>query len=107
MPLKDSTSTGDSDFSIPRHQYIDTISFTGNIPEKKWIGGNRDASQIIRNHRINAVGLGSLNAAKIPSSFTSSLPNNTVRQAIKRVRNGGAVVPPKVTHNYTKAPVFF
>lgn len=106
MPLKDSTSTGDSDFSIPRHQYIETVSSI-KASEKKWMGGNRDASQIIQNRRVNSVGLGSLNATKVPSSFTSSLPTNTVRQALKRVRNSGSSVPAKVTHKYMDAPVFY
>ena len=106
MPLKDSTSTGDSNFSIPRHQYIETVSSI-KAPEKKWIGGNRDASQIIQNRRVNSVGLGSLNAGKVPSSFTSSLPTNTVREAMKRVRNSGSSVPAKVIHKYTNAPVFY
>jgi len=106
MPLKDSTTTGDSDFSIPRHQYIETNSSV-TIPEKKWMGGNRDASQVIQNRRIHSVGLGSLNATRVPSSFTSSIPTNTVRQAKHRVRSGGANVPAKVTHKYNNAPVFY
>lgn len=104
MPLKDSTTTGDSDFTIPRHQYIESLNTT---PGKKWIGGNRDASQIIRNNRMNSIGLGSLNANKVPSSFTSSSSTNTIREAKKRVRSGGATVPAKITHKYTNAPVFY
>lgn len=106
MPLKDSTTTGDSDFSIPRHQYIETVNSV-RMPEKKWIGGNRDASQVIKNRRMNSVGLGSLNANRVPNSFTTSIPNNTVRQAKHRVRSGGACVPAKVIHKYTNAPVFY
>jgi len=106
MPLKDSTTTNDSDFSIPRHQYIETIS-SRSIVEKKWTGGNRDASQVIANRRISSVGNGSLNAAKNPMSFTSSSETNTVRQAKKRVRSGGATVPAKVTHKYANSPIFY
>lgn len=106
MPLKDSTTTGDSDFSIPRHQYIETVNSV-RIPEKKWIGGNRDASQVIQNRRMNSVGLGSLNANKQQNSFTTSIPTNTVRQAKHRVRSGGSSVPAKVIHKYNNAPVFY
>ena len=104
MPLKDSTTTGDSDFSIPRHQYIESFN---TAPGKKWIGGNRDASDRIRNLRTNTIGLGSLNANKVPSSFTSSSSTNTIREAKKRVRSGGASVPAKFIHKYTNAPVFY
>jgi hypothetical protein len=107
MPLKDSTSTGDSDFSMPRHQYIESLNTVPVSNQKKWIGGNRDASDRIRNLRTNAIGLGSLNANKVPSSFTSSSSTNTIREAKKRVRSGGASVPAKVIHKYENAPVFY
>ena len=106
MPLKDSTTTGDSDFSIPRHQYIETVNSV-RIPEKKWIGGNRDASQVIQNRRMNSVGLGSLNSNRVANSFTTSIPTNTVRQAKHRVRSGGSSVPAKVIHKYNNVPVFY
>jgi len=105
MPLKDSTTTNDSDFSIPRHQYIETAN-TNSIG-KKWIGGNRDASQVINNRRVNSIGLGSLNAKQVPFSFTSNTETNAVRQAKKRTRNGGATVPAKVIHKYENAPIFY
>lgn len=111
MPLKDSTSNGDSNFSNTRHQYIESFN---TVPvshekkwEKKWIGGNRDASDRIRNLRTNTIGLGSLNANKVPSSFTSSSSTNTIREAKKRVRSGGSSVPAKFIHKYTNAPVFY
>jgi hypothetical protein len=107
MPLKDTTTNGDSHFSNPRHQYIESLNTTPVSIEKKWIGGNRDASQIIQNRRINTIGLGTLNAKQNPMSFTTSVPTNTVRNAIKRVRSGGAVVPAKVTHTYKNAPIFY
>jgi len=104
MPLKDSTSSGDSNFSSARHQYIESSQVSA---QKKWIGGNRDASDRIRNLRVNAIGVGSLNASKEPMSFTSSTSMNTVREAKKRVRNGGATVPAKVTHKYANSLVFY
>lgn len=107
MPLKDSTSNGDSNFSNARHQYIESLNTVPVSNQKKWIGGNRDASDRIRNLRTNTIGLGSLNANKVPSSFTSSSSTNTIREAKKRVRSGGATVPAKFIHKYTNAPVFY
>ena len=107
MPLKDSTSTGDSNFSGARHQYIEALNTNPVSNQKKWIGGNRDASDRIRNLRVNTIGLGTLNAVKQPMSFTTSIPTNTVREAKKRVRSGGATVPAKVTHKYENAPIFY
>jgi hypothetical protein len=109
MPLKDSTTSNDNHFSMSRHQYIETThpnNDKSNI-QKKWMGGNRDASQIIANRRIGSLGNGSLNSAKNPMSFTSSNDSNIIRQAKKRVRNGGAIVPAKATHKYTNAPIFY
>jgi hypothetical protein len=40
-------------------------------------------------------------------SFTSSRDTNTVRQAKKRVRNGGATTPAKVIHKYENSPIFY
>lgn len=109
MPLKDSTTPNDSFFSLPRHQYIESLQQDLSVlnPQKKWIGGNRDASQIVKNRRMNSVGLGSLNSESNPMSFTSSSEKNTVREAKKRVRNGGSAVPAKVIHKYEGAPVFY
>ena len=109
MPLKDTTTPNDSVFSIPRHQYIETAqsNATQFNPQKKWIGGNRDASQIIKNRRVYSVGVGSLNSGKNPMSFTSSNEKNVVHEAKKRVRNGGSIVPAKVTHKYENAPIFY
>jgi len=146
MPLKDMTSTDDSDFSIDRYKYnrINQFIPQNQIPvnhmdsdgsghqnimgnnihtgrsikysntvlsdkkdyKKKWYG-NRDASQIVANRRVNSVGSGSMNAANKPLSFTSDNDRNTQRDARKRVRSGGAVVPAKVTHNYKNAPIFY
>jgi len=130
MPLKDMTSTDDSDFSIDRYKYnrinqfipqnqipvthadVDGNSYKNTVLsdkkdyKKKWYG-NRDASQIVANRRVNSVGSGSMNAANKPLSFVSDNDRNTQRDARKRVRSGGAVVPAKVTHNYKNAPIFY
>ena len=111
MPQKDSTSNNDSTFAMDRHSYIESLPSNAVTNQmkltKKWTGGNRDASQIIANRRINETGVGSLNAAKTPLSFTTVVPINTVRDARHRVRSGGASVPAKVTHKYTNAPIFY
>lgn len=83
-------------------------NFTGQAStvQKKWIGGNRDASNIVSRRRINSVGNGSLNAAAVPISFNTAKDNNTERQAYHRVRSGGSAVPAKCTHKYPNAPIF-
>jgi hypothetical protein len=73
------------------------ISNGASTVQKKWIGGNRDASQIIENQRINNIGNNSLNSNGGAFSMTSSVEKNTVRQALHRTRNSGSTVPSKVT----------
>lgn len=108
MPQKDSTTNGDSNFSIPRREYVESyFDNTGN--NKKWYGGqsNRDSSQITHNRRVNEIANGTLNANNVPLSFTTHTDINVVRNAKHRVRSGGASVPAKARYNYTGAPVFY
>ena len=70
---------------------------------KKWIGGNRDSSDRIRNNRLCVI-----NTEKsTPNNQYVESSTNTVREAMKRVRNSGSSVPAKVIHKYTNAPVFY
>jgi hypothetical protein len=62
--------------------------------QKKW-SANRDASQVTVNRRTNSVGTGSLNYANRLTSFTTYKDVNVVNDALRRVRGGGAVAPPK------------
>jgi len=81
--------------------YPPEVSVT--IPQnlnKKWIGGNRDASQVARNRRVNAIGNGSFNANNQPFSFKTNRDVNVTRDALTRVRGGGSTVPKKVTQKY-------
>jgi len=91
MPLKDATSDGTSNFAMGRLNYVS--SFSGQNTHKKWIGGNRDASQTTTNRRVGAIGLGSMTSAQ--NSFVSNSSKNVVNDALRRVRGGGAVAPPK------------
>lgn len=102
MPMKDSTSDGTASFSIDRHNYSDALNVqtVSEIQSKKWIGGNRDASQVVANRRVASVGVGSLNASGNSMSFVSNANRSVVDQALTRVRGGGYVVPPKVTKKY-------
>jgi len=105
MPQKDSTSDGTSTFAASRRVYVDTLPSSGGLntvnPVKKWVGGNRDSSQVTINRRIASVGNGSLNAAQVPTSFTTFRDINTTYDAKVRVRAGGATVPAKV-RNYPR-----
>ena len=125
MPQKDSTSDGNGTFEmarttynkqnqyIPRTQQIqqshnhysshsnpNQVSRTSSdiVTSKagKWFG-NKDASQIIANKRINAVGKGTVLSTyqDAPLSFTTYKDINTTNDALRRVRAGGAVAPPK------------
>jgi surface protein len=94
MPYKDLTSDNVNTFALGRMSYART--HTDKPDGKKWIGGNRDASQVIAARRINTIGNGSLNAKKLPFSFMAGNEVNTVRSALGRVRNQGSAVPTKV-----------
>ena len=69
--------------------------------KKKWYG-NKDASQVDANRRVDQIANGSLNSAGVSSSFTTIKDPNTERQAISRMRSGGLSVPAKVRNS----PVF-
>jgi hypothetical protein len=110
MPMKDSTSDGTASFSLYRHNYSEALNVqtVSEINNKKWIGGNRDASQVSTNRRIAQVGVGSLNASGDNMKFVSNSDRSVVDNALTRVRAGGAVVPRKVAsspHN-RKTPSF-
>jgi hypothetical protein len=135
MPLKDSTSDSDSTFEISRNIYTRTLptnvtntpiihtnyiwqarrniqqitsvptGVTSNYMNgKKWYG-NRDASQVTTNRRTNQVAVGSLNASNSPIGFTTNTDINTTKDALRRVRAGGAVAPAKKGANRNNAPV--
>jgi hypothetical protein len=101
MPQKDNTSDGTGTFSMGRQSYIELANaINKQTPiqkiNKKWFG-NRDASQVTTNRRTTGIGKGSLNANNTPISFTTN-NDNSVKDALSRVRGGGAIVPPKCNH---------
>jgi hypothetical protein len=112
MPMKDLTSDGSSRFSMGRKDFIrgyipSQPSFTAaNNPLKKWIGGNRDASQFTNSRRMNSIGNGSVNASGKAIAFTAPHEINVVRDALIRTRAGGAVVPKKCTDKYPGASIW-
>jgi hypothetical protein len=68
--------------------------------QKKWIGGNRDASSTLLRRKMNNTGA-ILNTTG-PQSFKNPNDNNPRIDALARVRGGGARVPLKVSNR----PVF-
>jgi Interleukin-like EMT inducer len=134
MPMKDLTSDGDSTFEMNRtlfqRAYIPPPNYSniqignmviqrqalglngqqvvingGNsVPQKKWIGGNRDASQVTTNRRVKTSGAIMANVSGAPVSFKNVVDNNTARDALIRNRGSGYRVPPKVTQNYLMVP---
>lgn len=134
MPQKDSTSDGESTFEMSRAIYARTLpqnpptntntvttynwqtrrnvqqitsmpvaSSSNYMNGKKWYG-NRDASQVTTNRRTGQIGNGSLNAANRAFGFTTHKDINTTRNALTRVRAGGAVAPAKKGANRNNAP---
>jgi hypothetical protein len=107
MPLKDRTSDNQSSFNMSRQTYLQTVPAIAETVDvklqKKWLG-NRDASQITSNRRNVAVGKGSLNQTGNLYSFTTYKDINVTNDAIRRVRAGGSVAPPKKNARTTNAP---
>jgi len=106
MPVKDLTSNGQSSFAMNRREYMDTVVADNKEREiqtyklKKFTGGCRDASDIVRRRRIAEIGVGSLNTNEQPMSFVETKDTNTKREALRRVRAGGSyVVPNKCKSN--------
>jgi hypothetical protein len=129
MPMKDITSDNNATFSLNRRRYFRTyipkhnfkipeqatnsiqrqslglsnnmvsIEGTKTYQQKKWIGGCRDASQIIANRRIHTTG--AILSNEGPTSFKNISDNNTAREALNRCRSQGYCVPRKVTKNTT------
>jgi hypothetical protein len=110
MPMKDSTSDGTSTFAMGRRDFRMSLVADTNVRsqnlQKKWIGGNRDASQIIDKRRINGQA-SSLNSKGKKTAFTTKNDPNTVRDALVRTRHVGSSVPAKCIHKYQNPPVFY
>jgi hypothetical protein len=125
MPLKNLTSDNTQSFSNNRQLFQNayqppvnyslrqtTRSFfqrsTGALPhgyvvdgpksvfQKKWIGGNRDASQTAMRRRMNSTGASMVKPG--PQSFNTINDTTTRINALARVRGGGSRVPIGVTH---------
>ena len=109
MPQKDITSDGTNSFSMDRQNYVETLNTITNTSNNQFLHkkfmGNRDASQVTTNRRVNEIGVGSLNANHNSMCFTTYKDINTTRNALTRVRAGGAVAPKKKNANRNNAPV--
>jgi len=77
-----------------QHGYI--VDGPKTALQKKWIGGNRDASQIAVRRRMNTTG--QANQVAGPKSFNANTDNNSRIDALARVRGGGSRVPVKVAN---------
>ncbi len=109
MPAKDLTSGSDNSFASDRKAYSNFMAIKQTHPDqyinKKWIGGNRDASDVSYRRRIAATG-SSLNPSKGSFAFTSNTEQNTRKEALNRCRNQGNCIPKKVqaSPHHTKVP---
>lgn len=126
MPLKDITSNNEADFSMSRRlfnkSFFNNSAATNNQPgtsviqreslalsskvviaggksvaQKKWIGGNRDASSIISRRKVSNTGSIQTVSNAGSTAFTNIRDTNTAREALIRCRSGGYRVPPRVT----------
>lgn len=108
-PEKDLTSDNDSRFAMGRQDFMRTYNSKQSLDtqyQKKWISHNRDASQIVDKRRTTAVGA-SLNSTAQPMAYMTKNNTNTIREALKRTRSGGCVVPAKKVHREMNQPVFY
>ena len=132
MPLKDLTSDNADSFAINRSlfqkSYTKPINLSipqvtqtiiqrqspgiqhgfniqggATVNQKKWIGGNRDSSQVTKNRRVQTTG--QVLSVTGPQSFKNTSDNNTRIDALARVRGGGYMVPPKVTQRSVQPPI--
>lgn len=104
MPQKDITSSNENTFSMGRSMFSRTINTLKNedsdaLKQKQFYGGtrNRDASSVVRSRSI--LGAKGSFADENGVAF-QGYNNNDTRQALTRVRAGGATVPRKVTHKH-------
>ena len=96
MPQKDITSDGTSTFAMGRKNYYETYAQAPTNAvwkQKKFIGGNRDASSVVARRRATEIGVGTMNANSQAMSFTTVKDINVGNNALRRVRAGGAYVP--------------
>lgn len=100
MPEKSGVADGAASFAQNRFMYAETYQPaqpTQTYLTKKWYGGsaNRDSSDITKTRQYTEVGVATLNATAGELSFETK-KDNSRRDALARVRAGGAVVPKKV-----------
>jgi len=112
MPLKDLTSDADGSFSADRKAHTNIFATPPTAiqnPQKKWIGGCRDSSDVSYRRRVAAAGT-SINPSGGEFSFTSKTEKNTVIEALNRCRNQGKCAPPKVRasphHTNVPTPIY-
>ena len=97
MPLKDSTSSNESSFSLGRKTYRSRMLFTNYTSSQKTEKGwsfDKDASSVTARRKAASVG-SSLNLTGGTISFTNSNDTNVRDRALQRARSGGAVAPRK------------
>jgi hypothetical protein len=98
MPQKDLTSDGGSTNMMGRRVYEEISNGGHSIAvdkQKKFIGGNRDASAVVARRRANNFkGIQSATA----NSYTTVRDINDTSSALRRVRAAGYVPPLKCAH---------
>jgi len=105
MPLKNINADSTNTFSLSRNTFVETydasMSSLAVLAKKKYLG-NRDASVVAQNRRVNQIGNGSLNALGANMSLSCSFDRNTRNEALVRVRGSGKITVPKISKKYVK-----
>lgn len=104
-PQKDINSSNSANFAHSREIFsrvynIYRVSNNTTNLKMKWFR-NRDASTVTQRQKYRTIGTGSLNYNGIATSFSQHNNINTTRDALTRVRAGGAIVPKKVQAKQT------
>ena len=101
MPMKNESSVNESPFSMSRILLSKTInnhiklSNDNNVKQLKQYYGARNSDASMVTHKLNTLSQGTKNKAGTNLSFQGTKTVNDERQALRRVRSGGAVVPTK------------
>jgi len=112
MPMKNETSINESPFSMSRillsktiHSHI-KLSNDHHIKKLKQYYGARNSDASMVTSKVNTFTQGIKNTAGTNFSFQGTKTVNDQRQALRRVRSGGAIVPiKKIAKGISNYPV--
>ena len=96
MPSKTGSADSDASFAMAR-SIFSSVNFAQTPPLKKKLLQSRDAWSVLERRKNGSVGQSVNTAGNAISVATKH--DNSAADALRRVRGGGAVVPPKAAAN--------